>query len=223
MLDYLYQGNIQELSRYYSSEMEWVVAMTKEKLISPRMVNLFSQKLGERNIRLEHQEYFMIYESAKTVIVSCRYLMIMDKNGEFKTGAVSNATMVFQIQGNQMKIVHVHISNVPNNKERKRYQITDVKERVYFLREEEILYLEAMHNHVIWHCRTQSLKTVDSLKHLEQSLSDSFLRVHRGYIVNKEHVVKIGRCYVEMVNGTILQVPEKKYTQVKQMLNFAGK
>lgn len=96
--------------------------------------------------------------------------------------------------------------------------LKDTRERVFNLHEQEILYLEAGHNHVFWHCENFTIETTGSMKKAEQCLSDVFFKIQRSYIINKEHISKMARCYVEMDNGEKLSVPVKKYCKVKQSL-----
>ncbi|MBQ2803046.1 MAG: LytTR family transcriptional regulator DNA-binding domain-containing protein, partial [Lachnospiraceae bacterium] len=93
-----------------------------------------------------------------------------------------------------------------------------IRERVFMIEEDELLYLEACHNHIIWHCKYFVVESVGSLKKLEEELSGSFVRIQRSYIVNKKHVRKIARCYAEMDNKEIIQIPVKKYCNIKNTI-----
>lgn len=84
--------------------------------------------------------------------------------------------------------------------------------------ENEVLYVEANHNHVIWNCMRGKITSNDSLHHLETELSDRFVRIQRGYLVNKDYVKSIRRCEVVMENEDVLQIPSKRYTSVREKL-----
>ena len=115
------------------------------------------------------------------------------------------------------KVVYVQI----NSREINRGEIHVVKatnESCYHVHESEILYVEAQHNHVIWHSVYGDIVANDSLMHLEQVLSDNFVRIQRGYLVNKSYVKCIRRCEKELENGEILSIPCKKYMQIKEKL-----
>ena len=98
------------------------------------------------------------------------------------------------------------------------YKVTAVNEAVYYLNEKEILYVEAVSDHILWHCRNKVVEAVGTLKHLEQELSGEFVRVHRSYIINKNLIASIQRCSVTMVNGANIPIPYKKYVNVKEKL-----
>lgn len=98
------------------------------------------------------------------------------------------------------------------------YEIMATSEAVYYLNEREILYVEAVSNHILWHCPDRVIETADTLKHLEQELSEEFVRVHRSYIINKSHITSIQRCSLTMSDGCNIPIPYKKYVSVKKKL-----
>lgn len=98
------------------------------------------------------------------------------------------------------------------------YKIIATNEAVYYLNEREILYVEAVSDHILWHCQGKVIEAVDTLKHLEQELSGEFVRVHRSYIINKNQITSIQRCSVTMSNNCDIPIPYKKYVSVKEKL-----
>lgn len=102
-----------------------------------------------------------------------------------------------------------------------RHEIKAVNDCYYFLEESEVLYIEANHNHVIWHCVDNEIESGDSLQHLETILSDDFVRIQRGYLVNKKHVKCLRRCEAIMRNGDRLPIPSKKYVSVRKLIEHS--
>lgn len=98
------------------------------------------------------------------------------------------------------------------------YRVKAVNEDYYKIAENEILYLEANHNHVVWNCINGKIVALDSLGNLEALLSERFVRIQRGYIVNKDYVKCIRRCEVVMENGDVLSIPTRKYIRIKEKL-----
>ncbi len=113
-------------------------------------------------------------------------------------------------------VIYVQINSRADDK--KVHRIKTVNEDVYSLKENEILYIEAHHNQVIWHRMSDTITSNDSLQHLETVLSKDFVRIQRGYLVNKNNVRCIRRCEAVMSNGDILVIPCKKYVRVKALL-----
>lgn len=66
---------------------------------------------------------------------------------------------------------------------------------------------------------SDSLITINgTLPDFESRYSKYLLRIHASYLINPEHVTGIERFSVTLSDGTILPVPEKKYTAVKKAL-----
>ncbi len=61
--------------------------------------------------------------------------------------------------------------------------------RIHRLRVEDILYVEGMGNYVTY-VRSEDRRTVvySSLKSAEDTLPESFIRLHRSYLVNRSHI-----------------------------------
>lgn len=100
----------------------------------------------------------------------------------------------------------------------KRLELRNLDRESLFVWEDEIIYIEVLQDHLYWKCRLDVLETTGTLLKLEKSLSDLFVRIHRSYMVNKNHVSGIRKYEVSMDNGDVLQIPEKKYLEVKRRL-----
>lgn len=67
---------------------------------------------------------------------------------------------------------------------------------------DRLLFLEAESNYTRLVCTDRSLLTLASLKQLAESLPDEFMRVHRSYIVNTQHI--------HQIEGTTIKIGEHK-------------
>lgn len=105
-----------------------------------------------------------------------------------------------------------------NNLPTKIHRVVSIRGSVYNMQESEILYIETMGGHVIWHCIDSVIETIDSLKNIEVKMSKDFIKVHRSYIINRNFVKSIQRCNITMINGDVIPVPYKKYVAVKNKL-----
>lgn len=116
---------------------------------------------------------------------------------------------------------YIHISLIENNNIPTRiHSIVSAKETVYNMEETEILYIEAMGSHTIWHCITVTIEAMVSFKDIEAKLSDNFIKIHRSYIVNGTKVKEIKRCSAVMENGDEIPIPYKKFVSVKGKLRI---
>lgn len=111
-----------------------------------------------------------------------------------------------------------YIQIIGNNIPVKIHKVVSIVETVYNMQEDEILYVEAMGGHVLWHCKDTTIESVGSLKNVELELSKDFVRVHRSYMVNKKLVKSIQRCSVTMINGEVVPIPYKKYVYMRKLL-----
>lgn len=69
---------------------------------------------------------------------------------------------------------------------------------------DELYYVEAMRNYVIYHCEKRKLICYNSLKNTELLLpADRFVKVQKSFIVNKEKVQKIEKGFVSIHNKSI--------------------
>ena len=72
--------------------------------------------------------------------------------------------------------------------------------------------------HCLIHFRTRTLKVKGSLSEIEELTEGLLVRIHSGYIVNPLDVVSVWRFKVSLSDGTVLPIPEKKYTMIKKTL-----
>lgn len=117
---------------------------------------------------------------------------------------------------------YIQISLIGNNNIPTRiYNIVSIKEHVYNIPESDILYIEAMGSHTLWHGITFTIEAITSLKDIEIKMSEEFIKIHRSYIVNRRKVKEIRRCAAIMENGDEVPIPYKKYviTKDKLMIN----
>jgi two-component system, LytTR family, response regulator len=71
-----------------------------------------------------------------------------------------------------------------------------IGDRIILVRLSEVTFLEAKDKYVTLHTKDGKEHITDiSLKTLEEKLPDYFLRVHRAYIVNKNHVLELQKYF----------------------------
>ncbi|MCM1325967.1 MAG: LytTR family transcriptional regulator DNA-binding domain-containing protein [Bacteroidales bacterium] len=160
-----------------------------------------------------HGDYRMMYRNERVAVVTGRYCAMRREDALSKEWFY--ITVILEVLPTGIKIPHIHISN---GEEERIYQLRDSLERRFSVHESEILYLEAGHNYVLWHCADSVIEIRGSLKESEREVSGEFVRIHRSFLVNRNHIQKIARCYVLLDNGETLQIPVKKYSEVKKKL-----
>lgn len=103
------------------------------------------------------------------------------------------------------------------------HRISAINRDVYCLYESDILYLEVFRNHLHWHHRNRVIESLGTLSGAAECLSEDFVRVHRCYIVNRNHVENISRrggkqCSLIMDNGDEIPIPYNKFVSCRDQL-----
>lgn len=86
----------------------------------------------------------------------------------------------------------------------------------------DIVYIEIFNHSVILHKADGSSKTFrGTLKEIESQMPQLlFLKPHRSYLVNPEHISRFSRSGIEVTDGTVIPVSRKLYEKVR--LEFMG-
>ena len=85
------------------------------------------------------------------------------------------------------------------------------------LREDEIYYIKAEIHYIDVFTRDEEIMCCDSFKECEQKLVDSaFVRIHRSYLVNMQHIKKLQSEEVLLDDGTKLPVGRRFHASVKE-------
>lgn len=86
----------------------------------------------------------------------------------------------------------------------------------------EIQYIESCDRKVSFHMDWGVVETYARMYDLENKLGNTFFRCHRGYLVNLEKVTAYSANSITVINGDMVMLAEKKYTDfVKAYLRYA--
>lgn len=102
-------------------------------------------------------------------------------------------------------------------KNRSQYICIQTPNRILHLRTLEILYFEIYSHQIIIHM-TDGTKTsfMGTLKNIEEQLPPvTFLRPHRSYLVNMNHIVEITRYRLRLSSGEILPISKALYQKAQ--------
>ena len=72
--------------------------------------------------------------------------------------------------------------------------------------------------HCMIHLRNRTLRVKGPIYEIEKQTKGLLVRVHASYLVNPLDVTSIWRFKLSLSDGTILPIPEKKYTAIKKIL-----
>ncbi len=87
----------------------------------------------------------------------------------------------------------------------------------YFFFSDSIIWIEAHSGgkHSVLHTSTESVEVLKSVAEIEKQYVEFYLRCHQSYLVNPHYIRNIRRFQVTLTDGTVLPVPEKKFTSFK--------
>ena len=86
----------------------------------------------------------------------------------------------------------------------------------------DIVYFEAKQNYVQLHTETEKLVFYHTFKQLEAKLPSSFLKTHRSFIVNLDHVRAYEEGAVEMSNKVFVAVSRTFTADLRNRLQLLG-
>lgn len=100
--------------------------------------------------------------------------------------------------------------------------LVNVREGVYLLKQEEIVYLQASSNYTRLHlCNNRMIFSAQTIKKYENCLPENdFIRVHSSFIVNKSHITQISKAKkVHLSNNLEITVAKRRWKYLMQKLH----
>lgn len=86
----------------------------------------------------------------------------------------------------------------------------------YYIQQGDIVYFESKGRKIKIVTSQDIYEFYGRLKDIVKELSEDFIEIHQSYIVNREHVLRYTYEMVEMEDGTILTISQKKRRQVRE-------
>lgn len=83
---------------------------------------------------------------------------------------------------------------------------------------EDIAYAEAENVYVIVHTAQGSYRTRISLAKFGEQLDDTFMKVHRSFIVGLKYIKKIARTEITLLDGSVIPVSRGMYDKIHNAL-----
>ena len=98
-----------------------------------------------------------------------------------------------------------------------------VDRALLYLKPENILYIESANRHTMIHTKDQTVESVENISALRKRCGDHMVRCHESFLVNPDFVQEIRRFEVSLTDGSVLPIPEKRYTAVRAQLERSAK
>lgn len=84
----------------------------------------------------------------------------------------------------------------------------------YTINFQEVLYIESLNNNLKLHLSKGDMIIYSTLKELQKKLPVNFLKVHKSYIVNMNHISGFKPHKFTIDNGDKIPIPTKKYIKI---------
>lgn len=93
-------------------------------------------------------------------------------------------------------------------------------EITYYFNSSTILYIESADRslHSIVHTLEGPYESIEKLRYFEENFGSEMLHAHASYIINPMYVRSVQRFQVTLTDGTVIPIPEKKYTAFRDQL-----
>ncbi len=199
----------------------------------------------DARVILMNEEYRAIPSGgARTVVVICQYRGFTGL--AFTTSVVlrHRLTFVWRASPEGLRLVHCHLSEpAVQSGEGERpegasfmlsanrcafalfqrgvdepVEIRDVDGGMHFIRQNDVLYLEARRQSTVVHCTTGQFRLREGIgrviERIDPSGSDLFAFTHRSFVVNVMYVACVGRDTVTMANGDELSLSSRRRDEV---------
>ena len=86
-----------------------------------------------------------------------------------------------------------------------------------------IFYVEVFSHSCVLHIKDENLEYKIPISKLEAELGDNFIRVHRSYLVNLEHISQITKTEIKLENAISVPLSRRKYNEVNMaFISFFG-
>ena len=86
----------------------------------------------------------------------------------------------------------------------------------YTINFQDVLYIESLNNSLRLHLTKGEMIIYSTLKEFQKNLPMNFLKAHKSYIVNMNHITGFKPHKFTVDNGTEIPVPAKKYIKITE-------
>ncbi|MDR3767589.1 MAG: LytTR family DNA-binding domain-containing protein, partial [Butyricicoccus sp.] len=193
------------------------------------------------------QEFTAVQNCGNACTVVGRYLTTTDESTGYFMQVQQRCSFTWELIKGEPKIKHCHVSNPMGELQVKegerfplvmgemarKYQlqwlnkkqgnrriiVTDKNDVVHFLAPSEVIYAQANRRNSVIHTSSGGeIQARMSITDFLAAAGDGFSSIHRSYVLNNAYISRIQKREVVMANGSILPIPEKRYTEIRDKL-----
>lgn len=243
-IDHYVNRDMDAVLAVMADDLVWFGPMDCQQAFSAEEMRRVVEPEYETHVRLTNENWGGRMVGGSCVVFGT-FTVDLREEGHPEVELHQSVTAVWGLSSEGAHIVHLHVSSaydVParigeplkrgedaiaymmadvsssNQKQRAKIRFESVGGRVHYLTESEILYVETKRPvcRVVHSSGSFSIRS--SLEKEAKRLSDSFIRVHRGYLVNRERVASVRRYRAVFDNGDECPIAEHRFLEVVESL-----
>lgn len=215
IIEQLYDRKPELMLPYLSPDIAWITDRCDTPIYGyyQFLANL-STITPDLPCRVTHRHYHLSLASDSAAVITGDF-QIHQKTGSTLTACSEyHLTFVWGVEVCKLKLLHAHIyPSIPSHSP-DLLSFRGKHAQTYLISSGDILYVEAENMNCCVRCLSKDIHVCHPINQLETIMPPEFLRIHRGYIINRRYVISIRRYVVEMPNGITLPIPEKRYMEV---------
>lgn len=205
LIDQLYQVSLPAIVPYLSNNIVWINSDMQQYHGYYQVFHYLKSMVGSAACEVNHIQYHLT-SSGHAAIVTGQYSV---RSHDFYI------TAVWVLEYCRLKLLHFHVSPAAcQNTSAQTIRLYGKNSEIYFIIPGDIMYIEAENIICKVHCASKTFEISQPMNQLEDMVPDTFLRIHRSYIINAGYVRRIKRYEAELSDGTVIPIPEKKYMSV---------
>ena len=241
-----YHQNLQPILSVVSKDISWIDPGKTFLFGREAFERHFKTVQMHPVIELDNIEFHLLEFGKDSYIVIARYYAHTNEEVECIAAAMQRATFYYRMNKGRLELAHMHVSNewqeliedevFPVHISTQTYQYMQklLAERLktgpekklclkgggtnFYIDASMVLYIETVGAKSILHFLDKNITVNYKIGALEKLFPDYFYRAHRSFLININYVMAIERYYITMSNGQIIPVPEKRYNEVKRVL-----
>lgn len=168
-----------------------------------------------------------IDKNTKIVFLTNHYDMAMDvlSSGVEPFGFIEKTTDIEKLSLSYLRYIKMAVNSIKIvKKDEELIELnTGIDEKAY-IRKNEITFIESVKtisHGIAYHTINGSTITVrDSIENVERALGDSFIRVHRSVIANRDYIVGLRGSIIHLSNGEQIPCSVRRKREVKKWLKL---
>ena len=202
----------------------------------------FKNYIGLNRGNLLEENYYIHTLNEDTACVYGKFIIGIEGSDHF---VISRFTLTFQEKENEHYIVHqqnsyeylkftqentskaIHFNDetlhfihllLNTKSDQKKIVLKSGRQQTIVIHPQTILYIQGNGKNTTIYCMDRILSCNESLNQIKEKLPKNFYQIHRSFIINTNYIRNIRRFEVELINNTVLPIPEKTYTKVREDL-----